>query len=221
MGEWPKHKEIKPAVLISSDTVRRLNTEGMRHEWEPLGILDDGRVAMTRMPEGKTGIVLGSGSNMPEWKARGWRTLDIDPRMGADMIADAGQLEQVAPPNSQDYLAVECMPFDPSDKKGIPPELLLQQANRALKHGGTLIIESATFDNAPKATIPHRDEFSKLMAKHGFDSIVELGQYDHIDDGREQKVVYYGKKIAEGFDESRAMEHAMPTYDQNTGKPVQ
>ena len=215
--------EVKTPVLISPEAVKRLNGEGVRYGWEPLRIVDEGRIAIARMPEGKSGIVIGSGPNTPEWKTRGWRTLDIDPQAGADMTLDANQLETMVPADSQDFLLSEYLTFDQLGKEGVTPARLLQQANRILKIGGELIIESVSFENLPESTIPNRLEFAELMAKHGYDTVVEVGEYYHFgEDKKEQRVVYYGKKVASGFDGARAGSTKKETliYDPNTGKPL-
>jgi hypothetical protein len=55
--------EVKPHIVISQDAVARLNSEGFRYTWEPLRTVDEAREAAMRMPEGRTGIVIGSGPN--------------------------------------------------------------------------------------------------------------------------------------------------------------
>lgn len=217
--------QVKPAVLISPEAIQRLNSEGMRYEWEPLRIVDEGRVAMARMPEGQVGIVIGSGDNTTKWRARGWDTLDIDPTVKADMTIDANELETAITPGSQDYLLAECVTFKPLGEKGVSPARLLQQANKGLKIGGILMVETASFENHPKITIPNRFHFPGLMVAHGFDVVIEVDTcYHSEEDQRQQRVVYYGKKVAEGFDKSKIGKKSITStsqYDSETGKPIQ
>lgn len=196
--------EVQPAVTIATEAVARLNSEGFRYTWEPLRIVDEGREAMARLPQGKKGIVIGSGENTQGWKDRGWKTLDIDPSAQADMTVDANQLETVIMPGTLDFLLAECVTFDPNGTEGVSPARLLSQANKVLKSGGELIVESASFENAPQARVPNRTPFSELMTAHGFDTTVEVGTYHHVDELKtEQRVVYYCRKVADGFDASR------------------
>lgn len=93
-----KTSEVKPPVFIDTQAVKRLNKEGWREHWEPLKIIDEAREATYHLPDDKIGIVLGSGENTPEWKQKGWKTLDIDSSIGADFTVDANYLETVNPP---------------------------------------------------------------------------------------------------------------------------
>ncbi len=176
----------------------------MKHELDWLQIVDEDREVMVHMPEGKRGIVIGSGENSESWRQRGWTTLDIDPSVGADIIADANHLETVIFPRTQDYIYAEYIRFSREGVDGVHAARLLQQANKVLKNGGHLIIETANFENVPEATLPQRDKFGALMIKHGFEAIVEVDTYTPIkDDQSYQLVIYHGKKVADGFSENR------------------
>jgi hypothetical protein len=107
-------------------------------------------------------------------------------------------------------------------KEGMTPARLLQQANRVLCGGRSLVIESASFENTSEATVPNRAHFAELMTQHGFDTVVEVSQYHHFgEDKKEQKVVYYGRKTAEGFDASRSQVGSTKTkFDSQTGRLV-
>ena len=195
---------MKPYVELGSDEIRRLNREGLRASFEPLQIRDEAVEASTKMPEGKIGLVLGSGPNTGEWRGRGWATLDIDPVYGSDFVEDANYLDRKIPPNSCDYVFAECIKFDPLGHAGVAPARLLEQANRVLKPGGLVIISSATKYNKPGNTLPRREVFAPKMLEHGFRAVVEnheLRTFDMPGQGEvvEQAVVYYGQKVAEGY----------------------
>jgi hypothetical protein len=86
-----------------------------------------------------------------------------------------------------------------------------------------LVVESASFDNEPEASIPNRVNFAELMTAHGFDAVIEVGTYYHYgEDKKEQKVVYYGKKVATGWDGSRVKASPqVPEFDSQSGRPIQ
>lgn len=106
-------------LTIGESAVRRFNLQGLRENYPPLNIIDTARIAMSRMPDGKAGIVLGSGPNTTDWRQRGWQTLDIDPLAGADYLIDANRLEEVVHPGSQDFVLAERILFDYSGKKDL------------------------------------------------------------------------------------------------------
>lgn len=151
------------------------------------------------MPEGSYGIVLGSGPNTQAWRNRGWATLDLDSAAHADYTADANHLESAVPQNSWDYVCAENIKFDPKGVEGVGPARLLAQANSVLKPGGMLIIQAAHKENFPDSTLPDRNRYVALMREHGFETVVEVTNYHNLPgrgDMSEQKVTYYGKKVA-------------------------
>src|SRR5688500_5400285 len=91
----PKPYEISKAPLIW------LKIKNWIKKSESLEIVIDARKALVNLPQGKKGIVLGSGSNTSIWKEKGWRTLDIKPTNKADYIADTNKMEKVIAPASQ------------------------------------------------------------------------------------------------------------------------
>lgn len=189
-------------LTIGESAVRRLNLQGVRQEYSPLDIIDTARIAMSRMPDGKTGIVLGSGPNTPEWKQKGWQTLDIDQSTGADYPMDANRLEEVIPPSSQDFVLAERILFDYSGRKGVGRGRLLREANIVLKPGGTLIIRSVHVEGSPMAQAPDRNWYANQLRKHGFQAITEVHDMHEADPSkgyRQQEVFYYGVRLAEGF----------------------
>lgn len=194
---------IPEPITIGESAIRRLNLRGMHREYPPLEIIDRAREATARMPDGKTGVVLGSGPNTTEWKQRGWQTLDIDSRVGADFTIDANRLEEVLPPNSQDFVLAEAITFDQRGRKGVGRGRLLREANIVLKPGGTLIIRSAHIEGRPTAQIPDRHWFADQLRKHGFQAITEVHDIHRLSEEnyQDQEVLYYGVKLAEGFSE--------------------
>jgi hypothetical protein len=62
---------IPEPTEMGIQTIRRLNAKGMRSEFEPLGIVDQCKEALHKIPPGENGLVLGSGENTRQWKQRG------------------------------------------------------------------------------------------------------------------------------------------------------
>lgn len=194
---------IVPEPLnMASDTIERLNSQGMREKFEPLRIVDECREALYDMPEGKEGIVVGSGPNTELWRAKGWKTLDLDPESNADMILNANEMAGTVAPESQDFVYAEAITMDSKGVKGASPARLLNQFNKVLKPGGKLIIQTAHFEGV-KTSLPNREGYIKLLQAHGFYGIAELGTIHYLDETGskyEQRVVYYGEKKRAGFE---------------------
>ncbi len=153
------------------------------------------------MPEGHCGLVLGSGPNTEVWRTRGWATLDLQARVGADFTADANYLEDIIPPACLDYVCAENIRFDPKGEQGVGRGRLLDQANKVLKPGGFLIIQTAHKENIPGTTVPDRAKYVNQMRDHGFATVVEVSTLYSLPGAahmKEQRVVYYGKKLAQG-----------------------
>jgi hypothetical protein len=170
-------------------------------EWirksESWKIIDDAKKALSKMPEGKKGIVLGSGGNTEIWKKKGWKTLDIKLASKADYIVDANKLEKLIMRASQDFLLAEFISFDPTGKKGVIAKKLIQQSNKVLKIGGILIIETGHHEGYPwPDPLPNKTDFANLMANNGFQTVLELHKVEvWAETVRMQDVVYYGKKL--------------------------
>ncbi len=201
--------KIKPPVEVAPDAVMRLARLPQPEQPEWLQTVLEARTVLERMPAGKDGVVVGSGGNSQMWKDRGWRTLDIDERTGADIIIDANRMSSVIMPRSEDYVFAEAIKFDPKAEEGVGYGTLLLEANTVLKNGGILIIESAHKENKPSSTLPDRHKFVKWMARTGFDTVAELHQILTVKnpnggpDIKSQKVIYYGRKVAEGVNIDR------------------
>jgi hypothetical protein len=187
---------------MATDTIKRLNSQGMREKFRPLGIVDECREALSKVPRGKEGIVVGSGSNTESWKARGWKTLDLNPESHADMVLNANWMADAIPPESQDFVYAEAITMDPKGVRGASPARLLDQFNKVLKPGGKLIIQTAHFEGVPETTLPNRVQYTKLLQAHGFHGIAELGPIEHLnreEPAYTQQVTYYGEKRRAGF----------------------
>lgn len=217
-----KEPTIIQATTINPGTIERLDNKGMSKEWRPLAIVKEGLVALDHLPEGESGIVIGPGRNTQKWDAKGWTTLDIDPEGDPDIVMDAQHLTEAVDPGSQDYIFAECLSFDPRGNEGVVPARLLQQANIALKMGGQIIIETANFSHTSYgSTIPNKDQFIELLVQHGFEPVVEVHTLHNPRTKEEQQmVVYYGKKIADGWDDARVVEISRPEFDTQTGDPI-
>ena len=188
---------IPAPVLISKSVLSwsRLR-EGIRKS-ESWKIIDDAKKALSRMPDGKRGIVLGSGDNTDLWKKKGWKTLDVKPTSKVDFVADANNLEKVIAPSSQDFLLAEYISFDLTGKKGVIAKNLIEQSNKVLKIGGILIIETGHHEGWPwPDPLPNKTDFANLMANNGFQTVLEQDKVEvWAETVRQQGVVYYGKKL--------------------------
>lgn len=211
----PPLDEDPHSIRVAKDKVSELENKHQEYsshqeklKKENISPVVEAKLALDKMPEGKQGIVLGVGDNTKLWASKGWKTLDIDPATGADMITDVNYLENVAKAHSQDFLFAEAIKFDPHGKDGAAHARLLQQANKALKMDGSFIIKTASFENYndPSITVPEKNSFLELLTKHGFETVVEAGE-PHRRDGNKmvQEITYYAKKTGEGFDPERTI----------------
>lgn len=208
--------EITPTPTVKSpEIVSKYAIDRLRETWEPVKTIDDAHNALERMPLGKKGVVVGAGPKSSEWKAKGWDTLDLDPKYpdltyvanANHMVKDSEDSPNPLDKESQDYIYAENLRFDPEGKKGAGRGRLLQQSNQALKTGGVLIVESANIKGHPLSTLPEREWYAQEMANHGFNTVVVLDfiREDETPFGavHAQKVYYIGEKVANGYDPSR------------------
>lgn len=202
-SEMASHSQIPEPTLWATEAIKRSMERGLRGENSSLAIVGECRAALYNMPAGEYGLVLGSGPNTSAWRNRGWATLDIDATAHADFTLDANDLERTIPANSLDYVHAECIRFDPDGADGVAPARLLNQANKTLKPGGYIIIQTAHVENSPTATVPDRYQYGDLMRDHGFETVVEVSRYHTIPgDIHQQRVTYYGRKIAQDHNQS-------------------
>src|SRR3989338_6006020 len=99
-------------VVMGKDTITRLNRAGTRENNVNLKLVDECRAAIGNMPDGKSGVVVGSGPNTEAWRGRGWQTIDVNPTAGADFVVDANHMVTVLGPKSRDFVCAEYVTFD-------------------------------------------------------------------------------------------------------------
>lgn len=196
-----KWNMVNKPVLMSESTFHRLTNEGGSTNWWALQLVTEGKnIVDNKLSDDQSGIVLGSGDNTQEWKTKGWFTCDINPKFNPDIVVDANDLDERVVPNSQDCLFAECLRFDSLSRNGVSPSRLLNQANKLLREGGILVIETANFEGIENTNVPKRDRYLSLMAKHGFNAVAEVFPYYDMGGGKlDQKVIYYGKKVVDGY----------------------
>jgi predicted SAM-dependent methyltransferase len=198
-GGLSKSKIIPEPDEIAKASLIWLKIKNWFQKSKSLEIVIGAKKALLHLPEGKTGIVLGSGGNTKSWKKKGWKTLDIKPESKADYIVDANRMEKAVTPSSQDYLFAEFISFDPTGKKGVIARKLIEQSSRALKIGGTLIIITGHHEGYPwPDSLPNKSKFTKIMFKNGFQTVLESHKVEiWAETVRQQRVIYYGKKLIE------------------------
>src|SRR5688572_671200 len=194
-----KAKVIPKTVEIAKAPLIWLKIKNWIKKSESLEIVIDAKKALLNLPEANKGIVLGSGGNTKKWGQKGWRTLDIKPKNKADYIADANKMEKVIAPASQDFLYAEFISFDPTGKKGVIAKKLIEQSSKALKLGGILIIATGHQEGYPWLDPrPSKKEFANLMVEHGFQTVLEAHKVEiWAETIRQQRVIYYGKKLTD------------------------
>ena len=198
-GDLSKTKVIpKPDEIAKASTIW-LRIKNWIKKSESSEIILDARKALTKMPEGKKGIVLGSGGNTNKWRQKGWKTLDIEPKNKADFVADANKMEKAVAPASQDFLFAEFISFDQTGKKGVVAEKLIEQSGKVLKTGGILIIVTGHDEGYPwPDPLPNKTDFAKFMAKNGFQTVLEANKVEiWAETIKQQRVIYYGKKLTD------------------------
>lgn len=205
----PSTGDVFFPVLLQNDVIRKWNSEDSRQEWEPLKIVNLVNEVMIRMLPGKKGVVLGSGKNTEKWRGKGWNTLDIDPEVKPDWVMDANLMEKVIFPKSQDFVYAEDITFATKGGQiGVIRGRLLNQVNRVLKEGGILIIRTVD-SRTPTSSLPKQEEMGRILMEHGFNAVIELRDKKPIGTKMwQQEVIYYGKKVAEGYDKSRSANYA-------------
>ena len=198
-GGLSKSKVIPAPDEISKASLIWLKIKNWFKKSESLEIVIDAKKALLHMPEGKYGIVLGSGSNTESWNKKGWKTLDIKPESKADYIVDANEMDKAVAPSSQDFLFAEFISFGPTGKKGVIAKKLIEQSSKALKIGGTLIIITGHHEGYPwPDSLPNKTEFANIMFKNGFQTVIEAYKVDiWAETIKQQRVIYYGKKLTE------------------------
>lgn len=211
VGKIPKETPLAASAVE--------NLRSTSPEWPPLMRVTQVYETLSYMPEGKSGIVLGSGPNTSAWKDIGWKTLDVDHTVSPDYIADANYLEQYIERGSVDFIFAENIRMDPSGSEGVIPENMIKGASEVLKMGGVFTVYTADFsdtirvdskeDGFGEVTIPDYNEFARVLRQHGFDVTVLLEPMEYVDEEAiknkdwSQRVWYISTKIAEGYDPDR------------------
>lgn len=155
--------------------------------------------AMHKMPEGKKGIVIGSGGNTAKWHERGWETLDINPNYKSKHIGDANRLSEIVKERNYDFLLSENISIS---TVSLPKPLLnavghrnlLLQAHRVLKKDGALIIQTIDSEKKIEDFRPGTNEYAQLMEAYGFTDISKTK--NSMPPGiKGISVVWYARKI--------------------------
>src|SRR5690349_12998940 len=84
-------------------------------EVEPIpSFVSEANKAFIHMPEGKSGIVLGSGEHTNEWQKRGWQAMDYrsEENWKPDIQGNIRDLTSLTQEN-YDYMYAERIPFAP------------------------------------------------------------------------------------------------------------
>jgi len=192
--------EETEALIIGRGQISKLDKQSLGSAANLVSIVKKSHKSLEEMPKGKSGIVIGSGGNTETWKSRGWKTLDRNPRYGADITTDANRLERRVLPKSQDFLFAEELSFDKigdnDGKYGVKPSNLLEGAREVLRTNGQLLIKTRDLKLAHETVdIPSKFEFADLMAKHGFDTVIEVGDFEYYANGDiAQEVLYHCRK---------------------------
>lgn len=90
------------------------------------------------LPPSKQGLVIASGPKTKEWKKKGWKTLDIDPAFGSDVVGDAYKGETFDLVGSVDTVLYESFAFSGPESIKAAVELV----DPKIKSGGNVIIRS-------------------------------------------------------------------------------
>ena len=177
-------------IWMSLDAVNRLTREGS--SWDRLGLITKCAEVLRELPEGKSGIVVGSGDKSDLWRSRGWKTLDSDPESDADIITNANL--KFADPSTQDYIFSECVSMGKDADTAVVPRLFLKQAFEALKDEGVLMMETASFDKNREVAIPNREDFTNMMVEAGCNVVLAVLGRIVGKENKHQKVFYYAVK---------------------------
>lgn len=69
--------DIPEPVRMSSASVESFNSKGLRNESRSLNLIDECRVALSGMPEGKVGLSIGTGRKTEDFKELGLSLIRI------------------------------------------------------------------------------------------------------------------------------------------------
>lgn len=137
--------DYRPLKVITTQHIDRvLENPKWVEQVSWIKTVDQAKKAIQRMPGGKKGLVIGSGSNTTSWKSKGWQTLDIDPKFNPNYVHDANDLRNLTP--RHDFILAERLEGEGTER-GISWDNFLTNANFHLNKEGILIIDTV---NQPK-----------------------------------------------------------------------
>lgn len=182
------------------------------------GLIEEKTVAFLReakdnlsgnLPEGKRGIVLGSGVNTDSWNSKGWETLDFDPRFRTTFTEDANLMGGISYLQERYNLVIaENITFSKTSLDAVGRGKLALEANKLLKDDGILIIRSGHIQPNPLVdsvkTLPDISWYPGLLTRHGFEVTVLI--FNPTTDERgvtSNNVWYVCKKVSQGYDKKR------------------
>lgn len=156
----------------------------------------ESKEAMIKMPNGKNGIVIGSGRNTPLWHIKGWETLDINPEYRTKYVGDANQLSKIIPSESYDYILSEYVGISTRSQDLLFDALghknILAQAMKVLRDDGIVIIQTADSEMKKSEFRLGLVEYAQLMGDFGFSVVLETENMTQLAD--RVPVVWYGRK---------------------------
>ena len=166
------------------------------------GIENYCKQSLERIPENKIGVVLGAGGNTEEWKHKGWKTMDIDPKHGSDFVGDANLLTEILGNNSQDFIFAEGLPSTSmrENHPGVSEKTLVEEAAKVLKPGGYLIIKAPANEEGDVVKGIKVQNYIEILKENKFNGVVEQSTpisftlADGTDGGSYRSVMYYARK---------------------------
>jgi predicted SAM-dependent methyltransferase len=160
--------------------------------------------ALEKIPENSTGIVLGAGRNTEEWREKGWKTLDIDSKHGADFVGDANRLSEIIPKNSLDFVFAEAIPSVSmrENHPGVNEKTLVAESAQVLKPGGYLIIKAPANEGGDLVKGIKVQDYIEILEENNFHGIAEQSEVLSFktmgesgeESGSYRSVMYYAKK---------------------------
>jgi hypothetical protein len=142
--------------------------------------------AMIKMPEGKTGLVIGSGGNTKEWNKKGWETLDVEPIFKTNYIGDANRLGEIVKEKRYDYILSENVAISNSSKppslnnarivNSIKLESFLNNAYKILNDQGILIVQMTDSEKMLDEFRSGNDKYNLFVEKNDFLGIMEISR---------------------------------------------
>lgn len=207
--------------VMSSHAIKTLNRMGAKEGDERLKLIDDCRVAIAKMPQGKRGICVGSGDLTDIWRQRGWETLDLAKEYEPTYAVDANSMIKHLGSDKYDYVYVENISMSNlGGRDGVIRNRLIRQVNAILKKGGKLILQTADFGPLERncTPLPIAEYFLPFLIKSGFKPYLEVADKTIFQDSSKrslgERVVYYAEKISDNFDRQR-YPHATPLRIEN------